>query len=196
MALDTLIKDFPSQFQGKKKIEDLCSAFDIQIAELFNALLSIREKTSLDTAEGKQLDMIGDIVGLTRIDAALLCGNATYSDILDDENYRMYLKYKAYKNSNGCTYKDVIKQLSLATGYKNIKYEEDEAYPATVMLSIPLTEDWLNIGGIPKTAPAGASLLYKFRLGSTINVKVTNTINVSSNPYCGTFYCGTFPKNV
>ena len=194
MFLDNLIRDFPEQFQGKKNIEAICSAFDIQMAELYSALLSIRDKTSLDTAEGKQLDMIGDIVGLTRGDATLLCGNEAYHDMLDDDTYRMYLKYKAYKNSNGCTYSDVINELSLATGYKNIKYEEDKGYPATVILSLPLTEDRLNIGAIPKIAPAGASVLYKFRLGSTYNVPVTLEMSIPVIAYCGTFNCGTFPK--
>ena len=108
----------------------------------------------------------------------------------------MYLKYKAYKNSNGCTYTDVVKELRLITGYEDIKYEEDEAYPATVILSLPITEEWLNIGAIPRIAPAGASVLYNLRLNSTINVEAGTKFNVVANPYCGTFYCGTFPNKV
>ena len=193
MVLDNLIKDFPAQFQGKKKIEALCSAFDEQVAELLDVFASIREDTSLDNAEGKQLDLIGDIVGLTRAEGALLCGKEIYFNVLEDDRYRPYLKYKAYKNSNSCTYSDIIKELNIVAGIDNIRYEEDEEYPATFMLSVPLSDKQIDIGSIPTLAPAGVSVLYKFSLGSTINVKMIPTINVASTVYCGTFNCGTHP---
>lgn len=203
MALDNLIKDFPEQFQGKHNIEALCSAFDEQIAELFDVFMSIKSDTTLGTAVGKQLDFIGDIVGLTRAEAAILCGdeinfneagNSRY--VIDDERYRPYLKYKAYKNSNGCTYTDVIEELKTVAGIDNAKYEEDAQYPATVILSIPLSaeDDNQTIGSIPTLAPAGVAVLYKFRFGSTINVQMISEINVPERAYCGTFYAGTFPK--
>lgn len=198
MALDNLIKDFPAQFQGNRKIEALCSAFDRQIAELFNVFSEIRNDTSIDTAVGKQLDLIGDIVGLTRADASLLGGGGVFIDMLDDERYRQYLKYKAYKNANGCTYSDVLKELKIVSGYDNIKYEENEKYPATIVISLPLSDNGIThtIGGIPTIAPAGVSVLYKYTLGSTINVKMLPEIYAQDIAYAGTFNSGTFPKKV
>ena len=195
--IENLIKDFPTQFQDKKNIRALCSAFDIQVAELIDAFMEIKNNTSLDTAVGKQLDLIGDIVGLTRIEGALLCGNKNYYDVLDDEVYRQYLKYKSYKNSNGCTYYDVIEELMTVSGIDNIKYEEDELYPATVVVTLPLSDrdKVLNIGGIPTISPAGVSFLYKFSFGETTNVWMDSEIHVAQTASCGTFYCGTFPSN-
>lgn len=202
MVLDNLIKDFPTQFHGKKNIEALCSAFDKQMVELFDVFTAIKNNTSIDTAVGKQLDMIGDIVGLTRAEATLLCGDDIYfnelenNNVLEDDRYRLYLKYKAFKNSDSCTYSDIIKQLKVIAGFDNVKYEENEEYPATVILSLPLTngDQAHPIGSIPTIAPAGVSVLYKFRFGSTINIQLVSAELIPSIAYCGSFNCGTFPK--
>lgn len=194
--LERLAADFPQQFKEKNNIEAIASAFDKQVKQVTDVFDSIRFDTALDTAVGKQLDRIGEIVGLTRAEAALLCGKEIYFSVLDDERYRTYLKYKAYKNSNNCTYYDLVNELTVVCGVEKVGYEEDENYPATVILTVPLSGDKgeNNIGQIPTIAPAGVSVLYKYRLGTSINVSMVSNIYVTSNPMCGTFYCGTFPK--
>ena len=108
------------------------------------------------------------------------------------------MKYKAYQNSNGCTYSDIVKEIKIVAGIDNVKYEEDTAYPATVILSVPIStnDTEQNIGSIPTLTPAGVSVLYKFRFGSTINVQMISEIHVAATAYCGTFNCGTFPQSV
>ena len=197
MQLDKLIKDFPQQFTQKKNIEAIASAIDNQVKHLVDVFQSIKLDTALDTAVGKQLDRIGDIVGLTRAEAALLCGKEIHFSVLGDDRYRAYLKYKAYKNSNSCTYYDLIKELLVVWGVDKIIYEENESYPATVILTVPLSEDEdNNIGQIPAIAPAGVSVLYKYDFRTAINVSMVSQIYVTSDAMCGTFYCGTFPKQI
>lgn len=196
MQLDKLVMDFPQQFKGKKNIEAIASVIDKQADEVAEVFNSIRFDTALDTAVGKQLDRIGDIVGLTRAEAALLCGKEIHFSVLEDERYRAYLKFKAYKNSNNCTYSDLIKELLMVWGVKKVVYEELEDYPATVVLTVPLSSNdgGNNILQIPAITPAGVGVLFKCKFGSTINVSMVSNIFVSSLALCGTFYCGTFPK--
>lgn len=52
----------------------------------------------IDTAEGKNLDIIGQYVGLNRVVRALI--GDTNTNILNDEQYRLLLKLKLIKNTN------------------------------------------------------------------------------------------------
>ena len=195
MQLEKLIDDFPQQFKGKKNIEAIATVLDKQVKQLTDVFHSIMFDTALDTAVGKQLDRIGEIVGLTRAEATKLCGKDAYFTALDDEKYRAYLKYKAYKNSNGCTYYDLIAELKMATGIESVKYEEDELYPATAILTIPLSNNsGVNLGQIPALTSAGVSVLFKYGFGGTINVSKISKIHVATIVYCGAFNCGTHPK--
>lgn len=196
MVLDVLDNILPNQFKGKKNIEALLYAFDKQSEELIDVFYSIKFETALDTAVGKQLDRIGEIVGLTRAEASLLSGSETYFNFLEDERYRAYLKYKAYKNSNNCTYDDLIKELLLIWGVDKVVYEESDDYPASAILTIPLSNDGEvnSIGQIPTLASAGVSVIYKYKGGATINVSMVSDIHVTRIAPCGTFYCGTFPR--
>ncbi|MHA7123972.1 DUF2612 domain-containing protein [Achromobacter xylosoxidans] len=55
------------QFQGKPKLEALAKALLKPADGLQGALLAMYEQRWLDTAEGRQLDGIGEIVGLPRV---------------------------------------------------------------------------------------------------------------------------------
>ena len=67
------MRDFPQQFQGRRNIECLVRAFARQLKEVQDVFREL-EKLDLETAKGKNLDMVGDIVGLTRKEA----GNPLY----------------------------------------------------------------------------------------------------------------------
>lgn len=198
MPIDKLVNDFPLQFQGKKNIDDLCSVLDKQMREVLSVFASLRYERALDTAVGKQLDFIGDIVGLTRAEGALLCGKEIFFDVLDDDRYRAYLKYKAYKNANTCTYEDVINQLKTILGDGAFSYTEDMSYPATILLSLNLNNDGVvSLVNIPTIAPAGVKVLYDNKISAKISVG-SETIKVARTPdwACGTFSCGTRPITV
>lgn len=52
----------------------------------------------LETAEGKQLDILGKYIGLNRVVRALI--GTSNTNILNDEQYRLLLKLKLIKNTN------------------------------------------------------------------------------------------------
>lgn len=196
MVLEPLIKDFPEQFKTKEKIGILTRAFDRQLKELEEVFDQIRVMTTLDYAVGKQLDYAGDIVGLTRAEAGLLCGDEIFFDIIDDDRYRQYLKYKAYKNSNKCTYYDLINQLQMVWNAGEIGYEEDPDYPATIIVTASLLTPEggpADISFVPSVHPAGVGFLYRYRLKYVIQVGKELTLWAYEQPMCGQVVCGVFP---
>ena len=52
--------------------------------------------------------------------------------VLDDDAYRTYLIYKIWKNTNNCTYYDIIRAFKMFWD-KPLHYREDPAIPATMI---------------------------------------------------------------
>lgn len=187
--------DLLEQFKGKPNIEALCKVLDNQIKQLTDTFDKIEYETSLDTARGKQLDKIGEIVGLTRAEGALLCGEKINFNVLDDARYRKYLKYAAYMGSNSCTYYDLINSLQMVWGDTGtVKYIEDSTKPATIVLELSTgNEETLHLGDIPSIKPAGVDIQYRISL--TRKIRIAHEIHFyTSGIACGTHYCGTYPS--
>lgn len=135
--LKKLEDDLLEQFRGKPHTEVLMKALARQLQEVYQFFIDLRDKRSLDTAEGQQLDGVGDIVVLSRDDARQLAESADVLDDMDDELYRRYLKYKVHINTNICTYRDVYKALKMFWDTTPLYYSEDPEWPATMFFSTP-----------------------------------------------------------
>lgn len=159
---DFWIQDLPQQFQRKPKMEILIRAFARQLYDIEQAFRDIREKTDIDTAFGKNLDVIvGGIVGLSRKDAAamdVIPGN----EEITDEKYRSLLRYKILQNTGECTYYDIMDGIELIGNAENVKYSEDPARPATYILNLGernIEDDILSEKTVTIKA-AGVKVLY------------------------------------
>ena len=76
-----------------------------------------------------------------------------------------------------------------------INYEEDENFPATLILDVRTNgEDEVFIGGIPPIKPAGVNVEYKVDTRGTIEVSHIKRYYVSGLA-CGTIHCGEWPKD-
>ena len=130
---DLWLRDIPQQFQHKPKIELLIRAFSRQLQEVEQAFFDIKNKTDLDTASGKNLDLVvGGIVGLSRkaaTDMDVISGGAE----MTDERYRQFLRYKILKNTSECTYWDLMEGISMMWNLKRLEYMEDPKYQATII---------------------------------------------------------------
>jgi hypothetical protein len=118
--------------------------------------------TDLDSASGKNLDMVGDIVTLTRKDAHIIIRTAE-SAVITDEIYRQVLRYKTISNSCDCTYYDIMDSINLLWDTDNIKYVEPRDRPATVLLTMPVTSlDSIDpsVGRVLAIKPAGVAMIY------------------------------------
>lgn len=124
--------DLVEQFRGKPNIEALASVIARQLQDIFAFYEQIRLETSLYSAVGKQLDGIGDIVVLSRMEAGLLAGDPIPIEVIDDDQYRKFLIYKILKNTTHTTYPDIIKAFKMFWD-RPLYYTEDPSQPATMI---------------------------------------------------------------
>lgn len=130
--VELLRGDLVEQFKEKPVIDALVSAIGEQLNDVRRFYEDLRDRRGLQTSMGQQLDGVGDIVVLSRLEAgALACINESVY-VLDDESYRRYLIFKVWKNTNNCTYHDVIKALRMFWP-KPLYYREDPEEPATMV---------------------------------------------------------------
>lgn len=135
MTLDNISNDIPSQFSGKKNIEVFLSAFQRQLDELFSVFEELNLRTDLDSANGVNLDMVGNILSLSRKDAYVIL--RTEKDaVISDDVYRQVLKYKTLQNNSDCTYFDIVQSIHMLWGAENIRYTENPDIPATIQISV------------------------------------------------------------
>ena len=153
MSLGTaLVKEWktelPWQFRNQENIDAIITAIGEQLTELETVNEQLIDLVDVDTATGKNLDMVGEIVGISRIDAYSLLELVRLQD-MTDETYRSVLKFQILKNNADGTYEDIMKGLHLLWGDDTImSYEENpeiDVYnsqewnapdPATVKITI------------------------------------------------------------
>lgn len=165
--VDSWLRDMPQQFQDKHNIEVLIKAFSKQMQELDTVFTDLEIKTDLDTAVGQNLDYVGTIIPLTRKEAGELAGMKVTEPVMPDERYRQFLRYKAFINTNNCTYYDIMRSIEILWGTNDIKYYEDPSRPATILINLQTmnidSEVDPRIGKILAVKPAGVALIYTVR---------------------------------
>ena len=130
---DAWLLDLPQQFQEKKNIEVLIRAFSRQMQEIREVFESMNERTSIESATGINLDLVGSNVSLSRTDAHEILWKNKGLEI-SDEVYRNVLKYGILQNTSDCTYADIVQGIKLLWGSYDLRYREDESMPATYIL--------------------------------------------------------------
>ena len=144
--VNEILNNMPEQFRNKPRIEALVRAFARQMEEVEVMFAQLKELRNMETASGLQLDYCGDIVGLSRVQSALFCRDVDF-DVIDDDRYRLFVKYKALRNSTQCTYEDMIAGCKLLFDADPIYYSENEANPASFNLYIGanMSEELLSL---------------------------------------------------
>jgi len=177
--LQRLEDDVLQQFKDKPNTKILLKAIARQLQEVYQFFVDLRDKRSLETAFGAQLDGIGDIVVLSRDEADRLAGLAERRMAMGDELYRDYLLYKIHINTNICTYLDVYKALKMFWNVSPLYYEERPEWPATMFFHTPILkpEDMPErLFRIPVIKAAGVMLKI---------MVTTETPEVGTNAYIG-----------
>lgn len=130
--IEALRKDLVEQFKGKPVIDAINEAIGEQLNELRDFFDALRDQRGVLTAVGKQLDGVGDIAVLSRVEAGVLaCINGSVY-VLNDDEYRTFLIYKIWKNTNHCTYYDIMRSFRMFWD-KPLHYREDPEIPATMI---------------------------------------------------------------
>lgn len=168
--LDKWIDDMPQQFHGKKNIESLISVFSKQLEELHRVFEQLDKDTDIDTAVGVNLDRVGSIACMSRLDAQTVLRKMDIEE-LSDELYKSALRYQILKNNCDCTYEDIVNSIKTLWEIDNFKYIEQKERPATICIKFPhfdLNADDLVAERILAIKPAGVKLLYLISYYSSI----------------------------
>lgn len=129
------------QFKGKVNIEKLLKILLSEFDEIETAYQQLVVNRQIDTAFGKQLDMLGDILGRTR-------------DGFNDNDYRARLKLQVGINTSEGEAEKIITVWKALTGSEVISLTE--SFPASILLtaqtsSVPST----IMAEMERVTPAG-----------------------------------------
>lgn len=152
--------DLVEQFKGKANIEAFVEAVGGELQQIFDFYQQLRNERDVYSAVGKQLDGVGNIVDLSRMEAGKLAGDPIPFDIIDDDTYRQYLIYKILKNNSDCTYPDIIKAFRMFWD-RPLYYSEDPEQPATMIFDtgeMPGDVDTTPLFRTPLIRAAGVTL--------------------------------------
>lgn len=154
---ELLRADDLEQFKGEDNVatQAILRAIGRQLDEVLEAFKELASKRHIRGAEGVQLDGCGDIVKLTRSQAAVLSNEVTTDfasidkevlasvttpmallerhaqngiipfDVIDDKRYQEYLEYKVFLNTNTCTYPEIMKAVRMFWMRSPVYYVED-----------------------------------------------------------------------
>lgn len=132
-----------SIFAEKPLVTALTGAMVSQLYDLELVADQLKQYRWIETAEGKQLDGCGEIVGERRIGR-------------DDEAYRDAIYFRIFVNTSNGTPEDLIKALKWLTKADNVQYIEQ--YPATSIMFTDGPNIHSNIhDAMQDMAPAGVS---------------------------------------
>lgn len=155
-----LKKDLVEQFKGKPNIEALMEVISEELQQVYDFYAQLRDYRDVQTSIGKQLDGVGDIVVLTRMEAGILAGDPIPFEVMADDMYRRYLIFKILKNTSNCTYPDIIKAFRMFWD-RPLYYREDPAQPATMIFDtgmITADVDVSTLVRVPLLRAAGVTL--------------------------------------
>ena len=155
--------DLLEQFKGKPNIEALANAIGAQLDEVHGFLEQLLTDRTIETAVGAQLDGIGDIEVLNRVEAGIMTGmedGMLPYDVLSDDLYRQYLIWKIIKNTTRTTYPDIIKALKMFWD-EPLYYMEDVNEPATMIFDTGYMDGPIDLSPLyeaPALRAAGVTL--------------------------------------
>lgn len=158
---EKLRADLAEQFKGQPVLDALIEAIGEQLNDVRKFFSDLRTQRSVQTAIGKQLDGIGDNVVLNRREAGDMVSYKQPDYILDDEQYRVYLIYKIWRNSCSCTYWDIIKAFKMFWD-KPLYYSERLDKPATMFFEtdeLSPDDDVYKILTAPFVKSAGVAIV-------------------------------------
>jgi hypothetical protein len=159
--IQKLRDDLVEQFKDKPVIDALMEVVGDELNEVRQFYEDLRDKRNIQTAIGKQLDGIGGNAVLTRLEAGALACTRESVYVLNDDDYRTYLIYKIWKNTNRCTYYDIIRAFKMFWD-KPLHYSEDPDVPATMIFetdALTPEDDVSKLLNAPFIKAAGVAIM-------------------------------------
>lgn len=121
-----------AQYRDKPKAVAWYNIVPTLASQIETAFNDVRYSYDIDTNEGQALDVIGNIVDISRVDA-------------NDEVYRLLLRAKIAKNNSDATLDSIVTAVQFVTGIQDVSVNDREDMTFTVEFADPLTEQQRNI---------------------------------------------------
>lgn len=157
---ETVVSDLLEQFRGQPNNMVLVESYAAQLQEVYEVLMSLLTMLDIDKCTGHQLDIIGEIVVMSRYDARVALNDEYEGKVLDDNLYRKLLKYKILLNTSDGTYRSLMKGIKMFWD-RAMYYSEDPEMPATITLRTPVLTPDVDVSEImdmPIPRPGGVGL--------------------------------------
>lgn len=194
--ITSLDKDLLEQFKGQPKILALIEVIGAELEAVYQFLEDLNVKRDVYTAEGVQLDGVGNIAGISRQEAAILAGVAVYD--MTDDLYRKYIIYKILRNTCDCTYSSLMQAIRMFwNGSSPVRYSEDPEYPATIILDIEgfsETGSLYDLMTVPliRAAGVGLRIMTTSKMDNGIYIAVIHNSEIESEWTAESYEIGTF----
>lgn len=147
-AYEELQRASLSQFRSKPITNGIQRAIADTLQSIYEESQQLRSLGDIEKMTGKNLDVIGDRLGLSRSEAYKILRNSQSVEITD-EIYRKCLRWKQLKNNFTGTYAEIMESIRILWKTDNIIYRELPEHPAHIFISMPLydvdiSDPWLG----------------------------------------------------
>lgn len=153
------ISRLATQFRESTNLINYIKALLTEADTLEQVLMDVIDKRWIDTAEGIQLDILGTIVAQSR-----LVDLETGTKVLNDVEYRLYIKNKIIVNQTSSTPEEIISQIAFILDSPPILFTDGDTvyYIGIGKILSPEEKALLLSGIIPKTAGVNAQYAYEY----------------------------------
>jgi len=151
------------QYHNKPKAQGTIQALTTGVCMAYNKILNkLNSSFNIETATGAQLDIIGQIIGRSRIFEGIEFKNTETPNSLDDETYRTLLKMQIINNFSLKSIKSITKATFNFFG-ENIVFINNTNMTIDYILINKPTDNLIKVVAFNKSilpAPAGVEINY------------------------------------
>jgi len=179
MSIDYYKNLITSEHKIKSNFIDWLSEILTMIDGSINVSEDITIQFDIDTAIGVQLNIIGELVGVSRI---LKFQPISGNPVLDDETYRFLIKAKIAQNNYDGTINGMYTIWENSVGEPKIKIHDNQDMSFVVIFQSPVYNSLLSelaINGYLIPKPSGVNISFKININCNFDLIIGMIISTS-----------------
>lgn len=153
MIYDKIKSLIPEQYKEAENFNKILEIFGEEVDELLQAIEDVKLAFLIDSAIGKQLDILGSIVVIAR-------------NALSDDDYREAIKFKIFQNTSKAKVEDLILILKTLTEANLVVYSDSPPAAYTIYSDGSKIDGNLN-DIIKQFTSVGVAVIVEMGLGDT-----------------------------
>ncbi|MGL5433818.1 MAG: hypothetical protein ACRDBO_00275 [Lachnospiraceae bacterium] len=177
---DEIQKASLAQFRNQPVTNGIQRAIADALQSVYAESQQLRDLGDIDKMAGKNLDVIGERLDLSRSEAYIILRRSQSVEVTD-EIYRKCLKWKQLKNNFTGTYPEIMESIRILWKTDNIIYRELPEHPAHIFISMPLfdldiRDPWMGRALVLK--PDGVAMTFTSDYSTSIDESKIESIRV------------------